>query len=122
MKFTDNFKKNFETSDNSDIQELLTRYYRARDYEGMEAIKSMINEIGASIIDENENYLEILFEKSDFSCTSKVTAISIMEIAIDFNITTYNLIGFGKGIKLIKSFYDILDKKLSLKGAGLYRG
>ena len=122
MKFTDNFKKNFETSDNSYIPELSTRYYRAKDYEGMEAIKEMIREISATIMDENEYYLEILFEKSDFACTSKVTAISVMEIAIDFNITTFNLIGLGKGIKLIKSFYDMLDKKLTLKGVGLYRG
>ena len=122
MKFTDYFKKNFETSDNSVYKELETRYYRAKMEDGMTAVKEMINEVKAKIIDENEYYQEILFETAQYSCTAKVTATTPVEIAIDFTITTFNFIGMLKGIKFIQSFYEIIDKKITFKGTALYRG
>ena len=122
MKFLDNFKKNFETSDNSDSQELCSHYYRAKANDGLKAIKELIVEMNAKLIDENNDYLEILFEGLDYSCTAKITSTTPVEIGIDFNIITYNFISFGKGMKLIKSFYEYLDKKLPLKGISLYRG
>lgn len=122
MKFLDNFKKNFETSDNSEYQELCSHYYRAKVSDGLDAIKDLIKANDAKLVDENEDYLEILFEGVDYSCTAKITATTPVEIGIDFNIITFNLISFGKGFKLIKSFYEYLDKKLPLKGISLYRG
>ncbi len=115
-------KKNFETSDNSTYKELETRYYRAKLEDGMEALKEMISEVKAMVIDENEYYQEILFETPQYSCTAKVTATTPVEIAIDFTINTFNFIGMGKGLKYIQSFYVILDKKLPFKGTCLYRG
>ena len=122
MKFSDYFKKNFETSDNASYPELGTRYYRNKIEDGLTALKEMISEVKAVIVDENEIYQEILFETSAFSCTAKITVTTPVEMAIDFNIVTYNFLGLGKGIKYIQSFYEILDKKLSLKGTCLYRG
>lgn len=122
MKFSDNFKKNFETSDNSKDQELCTHYYRAKASDGINAVKELVSFKKAKLVDENEDYLELLFEGNDFSCTAKITATTPVEIGIDFNIITYGFISFGKGFKLIKSFYEFLDKKLSLKGISLYRG
>ena len=122
MKFGDYFKKNFETTDNSEYKELETRYYRAKLEDGMEALKEMISEVKARIIDENEYYQEILFETAQYSCTAKVTATTPVEIAIDFTITTFNFIGMLKGMKYIQSFYEIMDKKLTFKGTALYRG
>ena len=122
MKFSDYFKKNFETSDNTIYPELETRYYRNKLEDGLSALKEMIAEVGAIIIDENTDYLEILFETSGYSCTAKITVTTAVEIGIDFNIVTYNFLGMGKGLKYIASFYEILNKKLSLKGTCLYRG
>ena len=122
MKFSDYFKKNFETSDNTSYPELETRYYRNKIEDGMRALKEMISEVGAVIVDENDIYQEILFETSNFSCTAKITVTTPVELAIDFNIVTYNFLGLLKGLKHIESFYQILDKKLSLKGTCLYRG
>ena len=122
MKFSDYFKKNFETSDNSPYEELGTRYYRAKAEEGMAAVKEMIVEVKAKIVDENEYYQEILFETPQYTCTAKVTATTPVEIAIDFNISTFNFIGMLKGIKFIQSFYEVLNKKLTFKGTCLYRG
>lgn len=122
MKFSDYFRKNFETSDNTTYPELETRYYRNKLDDGLTALKEMIAEVGAVIIDENADYLEILFETSNYSCTAKITVTTAVEIGIDFNIITYNFLGMGKGLKYISSFYEILNKKLSLKGTCLYRG
>ena len=122
MKFGDYFKKNFETTDNSEYKELETRYYRAKLEDGMQALKEMISEVKARIIDENEYYQEILFETAQYSCTAKVTATTPVEIAVDFTITTFNFIGMLKGMKYIQSFYEIMDKKLTFKGTALYRG
>lgn len=122
MKFSDYFKKNFETSDNSTYPELGTRYYRNKLDDAITALKEMIAEVGAIVVDENEVYQEILFETSGYSCTAKITVTTPVEVAIDFNIITYNFLGMGKGLKCIASFYEVLDKKLSLKGTCLYRG
>ena len=122
MKFSDYFKKNFETSDNTSYSELETRYYRNKLEDALLALKEMIAEVGAIIVDENDIYQEILFETSGYSCTAKITVTTPVEIGIDFNIVTYNFLGMGKGLKYIASFYEILNKKLSLKGTCLYRG
>ena len=74
------------------------------------------------LFDENELYLEIYFETSDYSCICKVTATSPVETAVDFKVTTYNLFGFGKGKKVIEELYKLLDKKLTFKGVGLFKG
>ena len=50
MKFTDYFKKNFETSDNSVYKELETRYYRAKMEDGMTAVKEMIKLSSAAFL------------------------------------------------------------------------
>ena len=122
MGFKDFFKKDFETSDNSSYETLKTHYYRNRIDEVKEAIHELINEEKGHLQDENDTYQEILFETSGYSCTVKITSTTPIEHAIDFKVNTYNLIGFGKGKKVIENFYSILDKKLSFKGISLFKG
>ena len=74
------------------------------------------------LIDENEYYNEYLFQSPKYSCTAKITVITPVEVGIDFNISTYSIIGMGKGIKYIKEFYEFIDSRLSFKGSSLYRG
>lgn len=122
MRFRDYFSKNFETRDNNFYESLRTHYYRTRYDNAIETIHELVETFGATIIDENEKFKEVLFESSEYSCTTIITEITPVEIAIDFKITTFNLIGMGKGKKAIEKFYSFLDKKLSFKGIGLYKG
>ena len=122
MALRDLFRKDFETSDNSSYDTLRTHYYRNRIEEVKEAIYELIKQEKGNLQDENDNYQEILFETSGYSCIVKMTSITPIEQAIDFKVNTYNLIGFGKGKKVIERLYDALDKKLSFKGIALYKG
>lgn len=122
MRFKDYFNKDFETHDDHFYNSLRTHYYRARLDEAFEAIRKLVNEEKGSIMDENETYQEILFETSGYSCIVKITSTTPVEHAIDFKVTTYNLIGFGKGKKVIERLYESLDKKLQFKGIGLFKG
>ena len=122
MALRDFFKKDFETSDDSNYGSLKTYYYRNRIDEVKNALYELIKEEKGNIQDENDTYQEILFETSGYSCTVKITSTTPVEHAIDFKINTYNLIGFGKGKKVIEYFYSVLDKKLSFKGISLFKG
>ena len=122
MGLKDFFKKDFETSDNSSYDTLRTHYYRNRLDEVKEALYELIKDEKGNLQDENDNYQEILFETSGYSCIIKITSITPVEHAIDFKVNTYNLLGFGKGKKIIERLYSYLDKKLSFKGIALYKG
>lgn len=121
MKFSDYFSKNFETSDDNQIESLRTRYYRAKIEEAKKAIDELITEEKGTVVDENEKFLEILFETSAYTCTVTFVCTTPVEVAIDFRITTFDFFSFGKGKKIIERFYSTLDKKLQLKGVGLYK-
>lgn len=122
MRFRDYFTKDFETHDENFYDTLRTHYYRGRIDEVFSAIKEIVNSEKGSIIDENETYQEILFETSGYSCIVKITSTTPVEHAIDFKVITYNLIGFGKGKKVIENLYRLLDQKLQFKGIGLFKG
>lgn len=121
MKFKDMFNKIYETSDNNSEEVLKSHYYRARLDEALKAIKELANDEKATITDENEVYKEILFENSSYSCIAKITDTTPVEMAIDFKIETYGFFSFGKGKKIIESFYKYLDSKLNFKGIGLFK-
>ena len=109
MGFRDFFKKDFETSDNSSYDTLRTHYYRNRLDEVKEELYDFIKEEKGNLQDENDNYQEILFERSGYSCIIKITSITPIEHAIDFKVNTYNLLGFGKGKKIIERLDSCLD-------------
>ena len=121
MKFKDLFNKNYETSDNHQDEELKSHYYRARYEEAVKAVKDLALSEKATITDENEVYKEILFENNSYSCVCKITDTTPVEMSIDFKIETYSFFSFGKGKKIIASFYKFLDSKLSFKGVGLFK-
>ncbi len=121
MGFKDLFNNDYETSDNSPIEELRTRYYRNRYEESVEAVKKMIESEKGTIKAENETYMEIYFETVNYTCTATVIGIRPMETAIDLKVTTYKLIPNGKGKKIIQRLYKYLDGELSFKGVSLYK-
>ena len=121
MTFKDYFSKTFETSDNHHIDTLRTHYYRVRKDEAYDACLEVLKEMKAVIKSNDMERGEIITDASDFSGTVSVTSTSYTEIAVDFMVLTFNFLPTAKGKKIIEKFYSILDKKLPLKGIGLYR-
>lgn len=119
MKFADYFSNNFESSENNIYESLKTRYYRNRINEATDAVKQIIELEKGRIIDENEKFCEIFYETVSYDCTVTFIIMNPLEIAIDFRVTTFNFISFGKGKKVIEHLYNELDKRLQFKGVAL---
>ena len=121
MTFKDYFSKTFETSDNHHIDTLRTHYYRVRQEEAYDATLSVLKEMKAVIKSSDPERGEIIVDASDFSGTVSITATSFTEIAVDIIVMTFNVLPSAKGKKIIEKFYELLDKKIPLKGIALHR-
>ena len=146
MKFKYYFAKDFQTSDKHEIETLRTHYYRNRKEDVIDVVvemakslkakvKSVDEERGEIIIespkvkpDKEENdddgyggYFEIIFDHIDYNACAAITAVSFYEIAVDFNVFTYNILPNAFGKKVIEKFYKQIDAKLEVKGIGLHR-
>lgn len=119
MKFSDYFSNNFQTSENNNYLSLQTHYYRARYEEAKAKVLEIIEEEKGKLLDDNETYSELYYETTGYNCTVTVMQTKPGEIAIDFRITTYDFISFGRGKKVIERLYKLLDSKLSFKGIAL---
>lgn len=121
MKFRDYFSNNFETGENHYLDNLRTRYYRARNEEVEKVIEEMIISEKGVLKAKNENFREIYYECPDYSCTVVVIGPRPTETAVDLNVTTYKILPLGKATKIIDRIYKYLDNKLPFKGVSLYR-
>ena len=121
MTFKDYFSKTFETSDNHHIDTLRTHYYRVRKEDAYDATLSVLKEMKAVIKSSDPERGEIIVDASDFSGTVSITATSFTEIAVDIIVMTFNVLPSAKGKKIIEKFYELLDKKIPLKGIALHR-
>lgn len=121
MKFSDYFSKNFETKEDHMYDTLRTHYYRSRLDEAKKEVMDLIEREKGRVIDDNEKYSEIYYETPNYNCTVTLIVTTPVEVAIDFRVTTYDLISFGKGKKVIEKLYKDLDSKLSFKGISLYK-
>ena len=121
MRFKDYFSNDFETTEDSHIKELRSRYYRASNETVKKAVFKFIEEEKAEIIDVQEQYNEIFFRGKNYTCIITVISPRISETAIDIKITTYKLLPFGLGKKFIERMYKYFDSVLSFKGVSLYR-
>ena len=74
-----------------------------------------------STIDEGSIEWFIIFDHPDYNACATITALSYYEIAVDFNVLTYNVLPTALGKKVIEKFYKHLDGKLEFKGIGLYK-
>ncbi len=121
MKLKYYFAKDFQTSDNHELESLRTHYYRARRDQAVEVVQEMIKEFKCKIKSIDEERGEIIFDHLDYESTAIITGTSYTEMAIDFTIFTYNVLPTAFGKKIIEKFYQYLDKKLELKGIALYK-
>lgn len=121
MRFKHYFSKDFQTSDNHEIESLRTRYYRARKEQAVEVVQEMAKDLKAKVKHVDTERGEIIFDHLDYNACATITATSYTEMAIDFNILTYNVLPTAPGKKFIEKFYKYLDGKLEYKGTSLYK-
>ena len=121
MKLKYYFAKDFQTTDNHDLETLRTHYYRSRKEDAVEVVVNMAKEMKCKIRHIDEERGEIIFDHVNYNASAIITATSYTEMAIDFAVLTFNVLPTALGKKVIESFYKHLDKKLEFKGTGLYK-
>jgi hypothetical protein len=121
MKIRDYFSNNFETGENHYLENLKTRYYRARNEEVKKVIDELIIAEKGVLKAKNDNFCEIFYECPEYSCTVVVISPRPTETAVDLNVTTYKILPFEKPTKIIDRIYKYLDSKLPFKGVSLYK-
>lgn len=122
MKIRDYFNNDFETLEDHYIPELRTRYYRCANDKAKDVVLELIENEKAKIKDTVEQYNEIFFQGSNYTCIITVISPRIAETAIDIKVTTYKMIPAGAGKKIIERMYKFIDSKIPFKGVSLYKG
>ena len=86
----------------------------------MEELTKLKNKIFILEMEKDKmNYTSM--DKKLYDKIERLTATSFSEMAIDFNVLTYNVLPTAKGKKIIENIYKLIDKKLDLKGLSLYK-
>lgn len=112
------FSNSFETVEHGASEELTTHYYVA----GYEKVKNTIIDISRAlrykVVDVNDDFHEmcILMPKGTLIVTFFNQSPSVT--GVDFKITTMYVLPLNRGVKVIKSYYDSLNKQLPLKKIG----
>ncbi len=122
MKFKDYFSNDFETTEDSHIPELRSRYYRTTSNKAKEVVLKLVEHENAKIKNIEDQYNEIFFQGANYTCIITIISPRISETAIDIKITTYKILPFGLGKKIIERMYKYLDSQLPFKGVSLYKG
>lgn len=120
MGIKDFFASEFETSDIHLKPVLQTHYYRAGYEETKSAILKLIREYKGKNIITNDQYQEISFQASGYSCVFSVINMRPTESAVDIKIS-FNMFSLGRGPKLIEKMYQRLNQLLPFKGTSLYK-
>jgi len=121
MKIKYYFSKDFQTEDKHEIESLRTHYYRNRKEDVMDKVTEMAKALKAKVKSVDTERGEIIFDHMDYNACATITALSYYEVAVDFNVLTYNVLPTALGKKVIEKFYKYLDEKLDFKGIGLYK-
>ena len=115
MGLKDYFNKSAETSDKSSIEGLRTHYYRGRVEQVTEAVCTCLKKDGAIVRNVDNERHEINFDSAMYSGVATLSVVSFTEIAVDFNLMTFNILPGQKGKKAIERLYSYLDRELELK-------
>ncbi len=114
------FSNSFDTAELSVNHELTTHYYN-NDYE---KVKNTIIDICHGLrqklmnVDDNYNEIYIVMPKGEIMVT--MIKLSYNVTSVDFKVTTSYLLPCGRGLKMIKTYYDSLNRQLDLKKIGGY--
>ena len=118
MKFRDYFSKEFGTSDRHEYDTLRTHYYRGRVEEVNEKVCEVLKRDNCIIKGVDLERHEINFDNAEYSGVATLSVVSFTEIAVDFQVMTFNILPGAKGKKVIEKLYSELDKELELKKIG----
>ena len=112
------FSNNFETVENASSADLTTHYYH-NDYE---KVKNTIIDISKGLkfkiktIDDTFHEILVLMPRGELIITLFNPTFNVT--SVDFKVTTSYLLPLNRGAKVIKTYYDCLNKQLSLKNIG----
>ena len=110
MSISDFFSNDLQTSDNHKNPDLVTHYYKS-DYRKIEeTVLSVAKKLGFEVKEVNEDYKEIRIEKRAQEIIINIFTISYFEQAVDLKVNTSYILACGRGVKLVKTFYQELDR------------
>jgi len=122
MKIRDYFSNDFETGEEQAIPSLKTHYYRGRYEDAKETVLELVRAERGTVKAVLEQFHEIAFVCPAYSATVTIIPTHIGEVAIDIKVTTYKVLPWLAGKKIIEKLYKQLDSQLTFKGVSLYRG
>lgn len=112
------FSNNFETSENAASDDLTTHYY-SNDYE---KVKNTIIDISKGlrykVVNINDTFQEILIKMPKGELIITLFNPSYSVTSVDCKVSTSYLLPFNRGAKVIKTYYEALNKQLTLKKIG----
>lgn len=116
------FSNSCETSDDPKIKNksMLVTHYYVGNYEKVKAAVSNTcqNELGLILINVDDHYRELLFENKKETLIVTIALVSANEHSVDVKVKLNSVVGFNRPQKILDSFYDSLNKKLTLKRIG----
>lgn len=108
-----------ETNKNPNKKMLITHYYVSNYEKAKSAISTICqNDFQLEMINIDDHYHELFFENKKFSIIVTVGIVSPYEISVDAKVKVNSAVGFNKPVKILDSFYNLLNKRLTLKRVG----
>lgn len=113
MAFGDFFSNDFETSEKASNQKLQTRNYKGDYNKVKEAVCDACKKLSLQVEEINDQYKEIRADNRHQEMIINIYSVSYFHQAIDVKVNTNYLLSCARGLKLICSFFEILDKNLT---------
>lgn len=116
------FSNSFETADPSQDSRLTTHYYSNRYEDVTYAITQIAKKLRYTVMNVNDKFQEILIATPKADLIITLVNVGPSLISVDFKVTTNYIFPFGRGIKLINNYYELLNQQLHLKQVGGFWG
>lgn len=111
------FSNHFETDDHGK-NEYATHYY-GNDYNTTKnAIVSVGRNMKFKMTNVDDHYRELLLVAIKGELIFTLTNVSYYETAVDIKATTHHIVSANRTKKLVKQFYEELNRQLTLKRTG----
>lgn len=112
----------FETNELSQDLAYQTHYYKASYAQIKKVYLEALENLGHTIVSENDDYCEIYSEIPHFIVVAKIIEQSPIETSIDFYINSEFLFGKEKkALEFISTIYKKLEENFDFKGVALHK-
>lgn len=102
----------YRTGENAKDKRLTTHWYQNDYKECMVVVKKVLTNYGYTLIHQDDNYGEFIFERPRDTLDVKVISMTRRETAIDFIINSNVFLDFGRSKTVIADIYDRLKREL----------